>query len=288
MNALNSIVTGIFDLILIPLGWLGNELALIVISGIFGVLALLAFKYISYQKGIRAAKNKIKGHMIAIRIYQDDLAIVFKSILKVLGRNAQYLGLNFGPFIPLAIPFVLVAAQMVVRYGFEPLPVVAAEEVAGMLPGKGTELRIDFDEDRKAAASGLSIVLPKGLVAASPLVRSPARGVAFQEIMATAPGVYDIELRLADGSKLLKRIVAGEQATPMMQPERVQGFFSSWLWPAEDRLDSDGPIARVSFAYPESDLGWLPMSGPMGVLVAFVVASMVFAFAAVKPLGVQI
>ncbi len=288
MNALNSIVTSAFDLLLVPLEWMGQEIALIVISGVFGVLALLAFKYISYQKGIRAAKDKIKGHMIAIRIYQDDLVIVFKSILKVLGRNAQYLGLNFGPFLPLAIPFVLVAAQMVVRYSFTPIPVMSTEEIARSLPGDGTELRVEFSPDQKAAASGLSIHLPEGLQAASPLVRNATEGLAFQEIVATRPGVYDIDLRLADGSSFTKQIVAGDEAEPLMQPERVKSFFASWLWPAEDRFAADDPIARVSFAYPESDLGWLPLSGPIGVLVAFVVASMAFAFAAVKPLGVQI
>jgi hypothetical protein len=44
----------------------------------------------------------------------------------------------------------------------------------------------------------------------------------------------------------------------------------------------------VSFVYPESDLGWLPGSGPMGVILVFLVASMAFGIAALKPLGVQI
>ena len=288
MNALNSAVTSLFDLFLVPLGWMGNELALIVISGIFGVLALLVFKHISDQKGIHRAKDKIKGDMIAIRIYQDDLVVVFQSIVKVLVRNAQYLALNFVPFLPLAIPFVLVAAQMVVRYSFDPIPVMAADEVAAMLPGKGTELRIEFSEDQKSAAGGLRVVVPDGLEATSPLVRSTARGIAFQEIVATRAGVYDLELHLADGSSYTKTIVAGDDPAKLMQPERVQSFLASWLWPAEERFPTDAPIARVSFAYPESDLGWLPLSGPFGVLVAFVAASMIFAFAAVKPLRVQI
>jgi hypothetical protein len=288
MNALNSLVTKIFDWILIPLEWMGHEVALIVISGVFGVLALVVFKHISSQKGIKRAKDKIKGHMIAIRIYQDDLVVVFQSVLRVLTRNLQYVSLNFGPFIPLAIPFVLVAAQMVVRYGFDPIPVVAAEEVTGMLPGKGTELRIEFTPDEKAKASDLTVVLPDGLLGASPLVRNATRGVAFQEIVATRAGVYEIELRFSDGTSYTKAIVAGDEPTPLMQPERVSDFFSAWLWPAEDLFPSDSPIARVQFVYPESDLGWLPMSGPFGVLVMFVVSSMVFAFAAIKPLGVQI
>ena len=78
MNALNGLLTKIFDVILVPLEFMGNEMALILLSGIFGVLALVVFKYISSQKGIKAAKDKIKGHMIAIRLYQNDLVVVAK------------------------------------------------------------------------------------------------------------------------------------------------------------------------------------------------------------------
>jgi hypothetical protein len=98
------------------------------VSGVFGVLALIAFKHISWQKGIKAAKDRIKGHMIEIRIYQDDLVVVGQSVLKILGRNLQYVTLNFGPFIPLAIPFVFVMAQFVVRYAYDPVPVTPTEQ----------------------------------------------------------------------------------------------------------------------------------------------------------------
>ena len=68
MNALNHASNALFDLVLTPLEALGQEFALIMVSGIFGVLALIIFKKISSQKGIKAAKDKIKGHMIEIRI----------------------------------------------------------------------------------------------------------------------------------------------------------------------------------------------------------------------------
>ena len=115
MNSINNFMNSVFDVVLTPLEWLGTSWALIIASGVFGIVALVGFKYISYQQGIKASKDKIKGHMIAIRIYQDDLVVVSQSVVKVLLRNMQYLGLNFGPFIPLAIPFVFVIAQFATR-----------------------------------------------------------------------------------------------------------------------------------------------------------------------------
>ncbi|MDP6954480.1 MAG: hypothetical protein QF599_00790, partial [Planctomycetota bacterium] len=108
MGAINSGTTALFDVLLTPFDAMGQEWSLLLVSGVFGILALIAFKHISYQKGIKSAKDRIKGHLIEIRIYQDDLAVVGKSIGKILLRNGQYVGLNFGPFIPLMIPFVLV------------------------------------------------------------------------------------------------------------------------------------------------------------------------------------
>lgn len=286
MNAINAFVTRVFDLLLVPLELMGREFAMIVVSAIFGILALVAFKHISWQKGIKATKDRIKGHMIAIRIYQDDLGIVSRSVGNVLLRNLQYLGLNFGPFVPLAIPFVLVAAQLVVRYGFEPVPV--HESTAGLLPGKGTMLKVEFEAGREAEAAGLRVELPDGVQALSPLVRVPARGKAFQELVATRPGTHEIGLVLPDGSRETKLLVAGEHPERRMQPERVKSFWLAMLWPAEPTFASASPFSKVLFEYPERDLGWLPGSGPFAILVTFVLASMAFGFLVMKPLGVQI
>ena len=98
MNAVNRAMTAIFDVVLTPFELLGAEAALVLVSGVFGILALIVFKHISYQKGIKGTKDRIKGNLIAIRIYQDDLMVVLTSVVKVLVRNTQYLFFNFGPF----------------------------------------------------------------------------------------------------------------------------------------------------------------------------------------------
>jgi hypothetical protein len=289
LDFVNGLVTRTFDVLLTPLEWVGPEFALLVVSAVFGVLALWVFKYISWQRGIKATKDKIKGHLIEIRIYQDDLGIVSKAIGRVLLRNLQYLALNFGPFLPLAVPFTFVVAQLVVRYGFDPVPVTAAQAANALvgehqleLAGQGLSLEIEGEE---AAIESLEVVLPEGLVAGV-LGRVPAWGLAVQTLVATAPGAYDVVLRTSSG-EVTKRLVAGREArTRTMQPERMTGL-ETLLWPAEDSLAGTG-LTRVSFVYPESDLGWLPGRGPLGVILVFLVASMVVGFAALKPLGVQI
>ena len=289
MNAINRGLTAFFDLVLRPLEAVGPEYSLTLVSGIFGVLALVVFKHISSQKGIKATKDKIKGHMIEIRLYQDDLGLVSKAIGKVLLRNFQYLFLNFGPFLPLAVPFAFVVAQMVVRYAFEPVAVVR-DEPSQVLPGLGTTLRVDLKPGFASRAGEIELVLPEGLVPVSKLAR--VRGFAAQEFVATQPGDYDIRIRFA-GQEYTKEFRARDPQGTLprprrMQPERGEGFFAALLWPAEETFGADSPLARVSFAYPESDLGWIPSSGPGGVILWFVIASMAFGLIMLKPLGVQI
>jgi hypothetical protein len=284
MNTLNHALTRIFDHLLGPLEMLGRPFALIVTSAVFGVLALIAFKHVSSQKRIKAAKDKIKAHLIEIRIYQDDLAIVGKAIGKVLGRNFQYLALNLAPFVPLSIPFVLVLAQLVVRYGYVPIRLHGPDE--SLLPGRGAMIEVELARGRAADVAGLRIELPDGVRALSPLVRVPSEGRAYQEVVATEAGVREIGFVLADGARAEKTLVAGGWNVPM-QPERGKGFFSALLWPAEGTLASDSPFERVRLEYPESRRGWLP-DGPTGVLVAFLLVSMAAGLLVLKPLKIQI
>src|SRR5688572_25475461 len=146
MNTLNHAVGAALDVFLWPLELLGRPAALLLASAICGVLALLAFKYVSPQRRIRAVKDKLKAGLIEIRIYQDDLRIASKAIAKVLARNVQYLGLNLVSFVPLALPFTVVLTQLVVRYAFAPLPVHAHATPA--VAGRGSMIEVELERGR--------------------------------------------------------------------------------------------------------------------------------------------
>lgn len=290
---MNRAVTSVFDALLTPFEWMGDATALVVWSGVFGVLALLVFKRISWQRGIKNAKDKIKAHMIEIRLYQDDLVVVGSAVSKVLARNCVYLGLNFGPIVPLAFPFMVLTAQFVVRYAYDPLPLTAAD--ARVMPGRGTMLEIELAPEHAGRVGELVVTLPPGLKAVSPLVRVPSEGRAFQEFVALASGEHEIAIEIG-GARETKLVVAGDAAKRWMQPRRVSS--RDWLaltdtdrwpllWPAESAFPSDSPLRVVAIAYPYRDQGWLP-DGEGGILLTVALASIVIGAFALKPLGVQI
>lgn len=293
MNALNSVLNSVFDVVLWPFELIGARTALIVLSGVFGILALVLFKQISWQKGIKATKDRIKGHLIEIRLFQNDLVVVCTAVLKILWRNLQYLTLNFGPILPLILPFAFLAAQFVTRYAYDPIPVQNADT---WMSGRGVMVEVAMVDDQKATIEEISVRLPEGVRGMTPFVPIKKEGRGFIEVIADAEGTFEIEF-LRNGEVVeTKQIVAGTKPERSMQPRRVRSgdVFSvlspeSWpvLWPAEAGFESDSPFQSIAIAYPSRDLGWLP-GGEGGILLVVIVASMAFGVVALKPLGVQI
>ena len=288
MDAVHRLLTRLLDLVFAPLERLGVEWVILLSGAVFGVLALWAFKFISPQGAIRRAKDRIKGHLIEIRLYQDNLAVVTRAIGKVLWMNLRYLGLNFGPFVPLALPFALLAGQLVVRYAYDPIPLDPPGEPH--LVGDGVTLKV-MGASGAAWDPEFALSASEGLVAASPLVQSAEQRVAFQAFRPQSQGLHEWQIASA-GETTVKQLwagppeVLGSPRVPL-QPLRLTGW-ERLLWPAEPGLGDVPGLVRIEFSYPESRIGWLPGSGPIGVLMWFVIASLVAGFAAVKPLRVQI
>lgn len=288
MDALNGFCNSLFNILFYPIEGLGALVVLTLVSIVFMPLSMLFFKRFSSQKGIAAAKGQIKGHMIAIRIYQDDLAVVAKSIVMVLYYNFKYLFLNFAPFLPLMAPFVVVVAQLVIRFGFAPIP-VEERDLSGMLAGQGTMIEVQFADDAKQDALGLTVNLPDGLTALSPLVPIPREGLAFMEVAATQAGAWDVEFALAGGETVTKRVVTGtmENAERIMQPERVNDFWMAWLWPAEDTFGANSSFERIVIAYPDRELAYM-WDGAGGVFLMFLLVAFIIGGAAIKIFDIQI
>lgn len=290
MDLINGATTALFDVLMPVLGLAGPTVALILISGVVGVLGLICFKFISWQGGIKSTKDKIKGGLIEIRIYQDDLGIVARAVGKVLGRNAQYLFLNFGPIVPLLIPFGLVFAQLVVRQGFAPIP-VETRASSELLAGEGTLIEVTLASDARSRLGEAEIVLPATLEAVSPVVRVPSDGRLFVEVVAVAAGVEEVAVVLGE-ERVTKVIATGDVELPAkLQPERTRGL-AALLWPGEAST-SGTVVDHIVVPHPDrpvAGFGWspLPLEGVGGLMILFFVFSIVIGALVLKPLGIQI
>jgi hypothetical protein len=210
--------------------------------------------------------------MIEIRIYSDDPRIFLRAIAKTLWANVRYLTQNLLPFVPLSIPFTLVIAQCVVRYAFDPIALHTTD--VQLLAGQGTTLARDARTcccgarhrarrhvSRRSAARVAARAHSKRRRGV-PGVRRDARRFLRHHVHAGG--------RERDEARRRRRGRAALDATPSAPA------ISGRACCGRPRIRSPrARPSRIAFEYPDADLGWLP-SGPGGVLLVFLVSSMLF------------
>jgi uncharacterized membrane protein (DUF106 family) len=123
MWPVNTVLGKLFDLIFLPVRsfdpWVGMGL----ISLLTGLLMLFIYRWTSNQTGIREVKDKIKAHLLELRLYKDNMGVTMKAQGRILRANLRYLTLNFKPLVVMIVPLILILAQLNLWFGSEPLTV---------------------------------------------------------------------------------------------------------------------------------------------------------------------
>jgi hypothetical protein len=185
MGYFNYAITGLFDALLWPFRTLPPIWGLAFVSVLTGVVMLLIFKLTSRQEKIRAAKDLIKGYLLQIRLYRDDLGLMFAAQKGILKANLTYLKYSVVPIAFIIVPVVLIIRipDDVALSGGEgfaveapPVRIERLREVDWRVradePGNGT---LTITADGKEVAK-------KVVVGAGPVRRIPAK---------RASGIYD-------------------------------------------------------------------------------------------------
>src|SRR5690242_10517225 len=103
MDIFNSILDFLLRLIYRAFSWSpGAGLALI--SAAAGIGMLWVFQKTSNQARIRAVKRRVQAHLLELRIYRDEPAVMWQAQKALLWSNLRYLGLMLRPALFLALP----------------------------------------------------------------------------------------------------------------------------------------------------------------------------------------
>src|SRR5208337_6786 len=93
----------------------------IVLSLVVGLLMVVLFGYTSDQKAIGKAKDQLKAHLLAVRLYRDQIPVVMGSYGKILRGTGRYLKLAFKPLLYVIIPITLLMVQIDRYLGATPI-----------------------------------------------------------------------------------------------------------------------------------------------------------------------
>lgn len=270
MAALNTFSTALFDPLLAPFGHGPAWFDLLLWPALAGVLALVSYKYVSNQRGIERAKDRMRAHLYEVRLFRHDPRVVLGSTGRILVRNLVYLGHNLLPMAVVLVPMLAVLTQLEANYAFAPAP-----------PGAVELLRVELDPRAGVSPRELALELPAGVGLDAPPVRTPD-GEVYWRLRAESEGDHVLALRLGDATIEKTWAVGG---APRKVPVKRSKGWQALLYPGEPALPADSPLRSVSLSYPERDLGLLP-GGELGILATFFGVSLVAGFALRRRFGV--
>jgi hypothetical protein len=256
---LNRTLTRLFDAAMGPLAGLSPIAGLTVLSLVTAVAVLAAFKWTANQRAIVATKRAMQAAIFEMRLFNDDLAALFRAQGEVLRHSLTYLRLSFAPTLWLIVPMVVLMLHMEYHFGY-----------AGLATGEAALVKVRFAaaaetsgvaQTSDAGAEGLApatLEAPDGVRVETPGVRLPsAREIAWR-IRPRAAGSYELRVHLG-GTTVSKTLLVSDAVARRSPVRPDASLLNQLLYPSEPPLPDGMGLSAISIGYPERPFevaGW--------------------------------
>ena len=271
----NSAFSKIFDVLFLPFRSLSPWAGMILVSFLTGLLMLFVFKWTSNQAGIKKVKNRIKAHLLELRLFKDSLSQSLRSQGNILRCNLRYIGYSAKPMLVMILPLILIIIQLNFWFGYESLT-----------PNESAILKIKLAVDQNPLETQISVQPSSGLV----METLPLRIEESQEInwrfMATQSGIQQFLVTI-NGQTTTKKVSVAQKPLSKISPLKTsKKFLDQVLYPAESPIKSQIPIKSIEIQYPPKSMdlfGW-----KIHWIIVYFILSIIFGFAFKGVFKVQI
>jgi len=244
----------------------------VVLSIVIGLLMILVFGYTSNQKAIKIAKDQLKAHLLAVRLFQEQLHVVVGSYGRILRGTGRYLRFAFMPLLYVIIPITLLIIQ-VDRY------------LGATAIHPNTAFLLTAKVSNPDSLDGLSLELPPGIDMTSPPVHVSADGEVVWRLEASKDGAYEVKVAAAGQS--VGKSVQVSSGIPRLSPVRLRGhFWERLFFSAESALPDSSPVESIAVSYPERTIDIVGYG--MNWIWLFFILSMIAGFIFKELLGIQV
>ncbi len=251
---------------------LTSPLAIVVVASlVVGLLMVVLFGHTSDQKAIGLAKDQLKAHLLAVRLYRDQIPVVMGSYGKILRGTGRYLKLAFKPLLYVIIPITLLMVQMDRYLGATPL----APDVPFLLTvHTGSDVLNDATLD-----------VPPEIAMTAPPVHVPAHNEIVWRLAGAKEGKYEVKVS-AGGQSVAKAVCVGSDLA-RISTVRLRGHFWERMFSStEPALPENSPVESISINYPDRNI---EVAGyGMNWIWLFFILSMVAGFIFKELLGIKI
>jgi hypothetical protein len=218
------------------------------------------------------AKDQLKAHLLAVRLFQDQLHVVVGSYGRILRGTGRYLKLAFMPLLYVIIPITFLIVQLDRYLGSTPVPANAPFLLT--VHTAGTELPND-----------IMLETPPEISVTAPPIHIPAAREVVWRLVGTEDGKY--ELRVTTGGQTVVKIVCVGNGLARISTLRLRGHFWQRLFSsAEPALPDRSPVDSIAVNYPERNID---IAGyEMNWIWLFFILSMIAGFIFKEILGIQV
>ena len=261
MQFFNSIITKIFDVLLRPFGGISPIWGLLIVSVVTGIVMVVIFKYTSNQSGIKGAKDKISAYLMEIRLFKDDMRLMFSAQGRILRTNLTYMRYAVTPMLFMLVPVVLILAQLGIRYADRPLR-----------PGESALVKVKLAEYSFDETTPVSVETGEGLRLETPLLRIPRMGEIDFRIGAIEKGHHALTISI-DGETLEHSVPVSDKVDRAYAVRLKPDFWHMLLYPGQAPIPKTSSIEEIDVKLPPqtvSMFGW-----NINWLVFFFIASLV-------------
>jgi uncharacterized membrane protein (DUF106 family) len=255
--------------------WITSPLMIVVVlSVVIGLLMIVLFGYTSDQKAIGIAKDQLKAHLLAVRLYRDQLHVVMGSYGKVLRGTGRYLKLAFKPLLYVIIPITLMIVWLDRSLGLTAIQT-------------NTSFLLTARVNNPQTLDSVSIELPPEITASAPPVHIAADNEVVWRLIASQQGAYDVKIS-AGGQNATKTVrVSSELA--QVSPERWRGHFWERMFSSgESALPNDSAVESITVDYPERNIPLGIAGYEMNWIWLFFILSMIAGFIFKELLGIEV
>ena len=270
MTLVNRLLDLVFDLLMRPLQRVGVMTGLAVVSLFTATAILLVVRATSDQRAMAAVKRQIHADLFEIRLFNDDLRAILRAELDILRHNATYLRLSIMPMLWMLVPAALVLAQLQSFFGYSGVEVGEPILVTAQL---------------KSGSQPAALDAPPAIRVETPAIWVPALNQIVWRIVPTAPGDYELRLRIADGT--YDKTVHVSDGLARRSPARLeQRLVTETVYPSEAPLPESAPISAIRIDYPASEIK--VFGRPVHWVVMYTILCVVFAALLRRPLRVEV
>ena len=207
-----------------------------------GLVMVVVFRYTSDQRAIHIAKDHLKAHLLALRLFQDQIPVVIRSYGRIVLATGRYLRLAFMPLLFVIVPLTFLMVQIDRYLGLSPLesghPFLVSARVADA-----------------TAMNDASLQLPDGLETTAPAVHVPAESEIVWRVVAARDGDYVVNVQ-SSAQTFSKRVVVGT-GLQRLSPVRLRGkFWERLFYSAEPALPENSLIDAIAVQYPAREIAF--------------------------------